>query len=131
MPFNPVIDVMIYEFRLPRIVPQMSGATPECVHAQVGDALKMGSKLVDLSVDLTSAFAQECPPISFFRVVLREAAWLRKFNVELGRFSQLDELIAVFSTDQNEDINQSAARQIRATVAGIAHHESMWTGSHR
>jgi hypothetical protein len=122
---------MIYEFRLPRIVPQMIGATVECVHAKRGDALKMGSKLVDLSVDLTSAFAQECPPISFFRVVLRESAWLRKFDVELGRFSQLDEVIAVFSTDQDEDINQSAARQIRATVAGIAHHESMWTGSHR
>ena len=122
---------MIYEFRLPRIVPQMSGATIECVHAKLGDPVKMGSKLVDFSVDLTSAFAQECPPISFFRVVLREAAWLRKFDIEPGRFSQLDEVIAVFSTDENEDIARSAARQIRTTVAGIAHHESMWTGSHR
>jgi hypothetical protein len=122
---------MIHEFRLPRIVPQMSGATIECVYAKVGDALKMGSKLVDMSVDLTSAFAQECPPISFFRVVLRETAWLRKFDVEPGRFVQLDDAIAVFSTDQNEDINQSAGRQIRMTVAGIAHHESMWTGSNR
>jgi hypothetical protein len=125
------MDVMIYEFRLPRIVPQMGGATIECLHARPGDALKMGSKLVDLSIDLSSAFAQECPPISFFRVVLREAAWLRKFDVEPGRFSQLDEVIAVFSTDQNEDISQSAPRQIRTTIAGIAYHESMWTGSHR
>jgi hypothetical protein len=120
---------MIYEFRLSRIVPQMSGATIECLHANSGDALKMGSKLLDLSVDLSSAFAQECPPISFFRVVLREAAWLRKISLEPGAFCRLDDVIAVFSTDQSEDISLQPARSIRTTVAGIAHHETMWTGS--
>jgi hypothetical protein len=122
---------MIYELKLPRIVPQMGGVTIECLHARPGDALRMGSKLVDLSVDLSSAFAQECPPISFFRVVLRETAWLRKFEIEPGRFCHLDEVIAVLSTDENEDVSQSAVRPIRTTVAGIAHHEAMWTGSHR
>jgi hypothetical protein len=121
---------MIYEFRLPLIVTQMTGATVECPHAKPGDAVKMGSKLVDLSIDLSSAFAQECPPISFFRVVLREAAWLRKFDVAPGRFCQLDEVIAVFSTDPDEDMSQPAGRAIRTTVAGIVHHEAMWTGSH-
>ena len=61
------VNHMIYQFKLPLIVPQMSSAVIECLYAKPGDALKTGSKLFDLSVDLSSAFAQECPPISFFR----------------------------------------------------------------
>jgi hypothetical protein len=121
---------MIYELRLPLIVAQMTGATVECVHARPGDSLKMGSKLIDLSIDLSSAFAQECPPISFFRVVLREAAWLRKLSAEPGQFCHLDEALAVFSTEPDEDLGASASRVVRITVAGIVHHEGMWTGSH-
>lgn len=122
---------MIYEFRLPLIVGQMSGATVECLHAKPGDALKMGSKLLDLSVDLSSAFAQECPPISFFRVVLREAALLRKLNVVPGQFCKVDELMGLLTTDPNEDLSLPPARTARTMVAGIVHHEGMWTGSHQ
>jgi hypothetical protein len=120
---------MIYEFKLPLIVTQMTGANVECLHAKVGDGLKMGSKLLDLSVDLSSAFAQECPPISFFRVVLREPVWLRKFALAPGNFTQLGDEIAVFSTTPDEDLDQPAARVVRTMVAGIVHHDGMWTGS--
>jgi hypothetical protein len=120
---------MIYEFRLPLIVTQMTGATVECLYAKPGDSLKMGSKLFDLSIDLGSVFAQECPPISFFRVVMREAAWLRKLDLAPGKFLQLEEEIAIFSTSPDEDINQPVTRPIRTTVAGIVHHDGMWTGS--
>ena len=120
---------MIFEYRLPPIVTQMSGATIECVYAKPGDAVKMGSKLVDLSIDLSSAFAQECPPISFFRVVMREAAWLRKLDLVPGQFCNLEEVMAIFTTDPAEDFSQPAVRPIRTTAAGIVHHESMWTGS--
>jgi hypothetical protein len=120
---------MIYQLRLPMIVNQMTGATVECLHAKPGDSLKMGSKLFDISVDLSSAFAQECPPISFFRIVMREAAWLRKLEVVPGKFSQLDEEMAIFSTSPDEDLDQPGARVVRTTVAGIVHHDRMWTGS--
>jgi hypothetical protein len=121
---------MIYEFRLPPIINQMTGATIECLHAKPGEPLKMGSKLFDLSIDLSSAFAQECPPISYFRVVLREAAWLRKLDLAPGTLSQLDETMAVFSSMPHEDISQPPARAVRTTIAGIVHHDGMWTGSH-
>jgi hypothetical protein len=120
---------MIYEFRLPLIVNQMTGATLECLYAKPGDSLKMGSKLFDLSIDLGSIFAQECPPVSFFRVVMREAAWLRRLDLAPGKFSELDEMMAIFSTSPDEDIEQPATRAIRTTVAGIVHHDGMWTGS--
>jgi hypothetical protein len=120
---------MIYEFRLPLIINQMTGATVECLYAQPGSSLKMGSKLFDLSIDLGSAFAQECPPVSFFRVVMREAAWLRRLDLAPGKVAQVDEVMAVFSTSPDEDIGEPAARVVRTTVAGIVHHDGMWTGS--
>jgi hypothetical protein len=120
---------MIYEFRLPLIVNQMTGATIECLYARRGDSLKMGSKLFDLSIDLGSIFAQECPPVSFFRVVMREAAWLRRLDLAPGRFSALDEVMAIFSTSPDEAVDHPVTRAIRTTVAGIVHHDGMWTGS--
>jgi hypothetical protein len=120
---------MIYELRLPVIVAQMSGATIETVYAKPGDVLKMGSKLIDISVDLSSAFSQECPPISFFRMVMREAAVLRALDVKPGQDVKLEELVAVFSTTPDESLDEAPARQVRVTVAGIVHHEDMWTGT--
>ncbi len=55
---------------------------------------------------------------------------VRKFDIALGQFCRPDEVMAVFSTAPDEDIDQAAARIVRTTVAGIVHHEDMWTGSH-
>jgi len=120
---------MIYEFRLPLIVPQMVAATVECLYAKPGEALKTGAKLLDLSVDLSSAFAQECPPVSFFRVVMREAVFLRKLDVVPGQLCHLNEILAVFSTEADEDLDVLPARAVRVAIAGIMHHSGMWTGN--
>jgi hypothetical protein len=73
----------------------------------------MGRKLVDLSADLSSAFAQEGPSISFIRVVLPKMAWFSKFEIELERFYRLNQVKAVLSTDEDEDFSQFAARPSR------------------
>src|SRR5690242_7044905 len=96
---------MIYAFRLPLINPHMSSARIECVYAEPGTALKNGSKLFDLGVDLSSAFAQECPPISFFRVVMRESVIFRKLNTDRGQLCQLGEQVALFSDKADESLD--------------------------
>jgi hypothetical protein len=120
---------MIYAFRLPLINPHMSSARIECVYAEPGTELRNGSKLFDLGVDLSSAFAQECPPISFFRIVMREPAFLRRLNVDRGRLCQLGEEVALFSSEAEEHLSAEPVRDIRFAVAGIIHHEGMWTGN--
>lgn len=120
---------MIYELRLPLIIPQMTGATVECLYASVGDSLKLGSKFMDVSVDLGSAFAQECPPVSFYRFILREPVYLRQFTAKPGQLFNLEDQIALFSTTADEPINEAPARQVRITTAGIIHHDQMWTGN--
>lgn len=120
---------MIFDFRLPLITPHMSEALIECLYAAPGSSLKTGSKLLDLSVDLSSAFSQDCAPISFFRIILRENVVLREFRPACGQPCRVGEMIAVFSSFAEEAKEQGAQRGIRFATAGIIHHSGMWTGN--
>lgn len=121
---------MFFDLSLPQISPQMPEAVIECLHAAPGSALKSGDRLLDLSVDLSSSFAQDCPPISYFRIIVRESVVLRELHVARGQACKAGELIAVFSTAADESKNQPAQRGIRFATAGILHHSGMWTGNH-
>ena len=92
---------MLYDLRLPKINPNMSSAIVECVYAKPGILLKAGEKLFDLSVDLSGGYSQYCPPISYFRVVVREKLWLQKTLVNLGDSCDVGDTLALFSTDQD------------------------------
>jgi pyruvate/2-oxoglutarate dehydrogenase complex dihydrolipoamide acyltransferase (E2) component len=120
---------MIFEFRLPLISPHMSEALIECLYATPGSTLKTGDKLLDLSVNLSDSFSQDCPPISFYRIILREKAVLRAYRLACGESCKVGEVIAVFSTDPDETLDQPAQRGIRLATAGIIHHSGMWTGN--
>ena len=119
------------EFRLPLVTPHMSEAIIESLHAVPGTPLKTGAKLLDLSVDLSGAFAQDCPPISFFRIVLRETVALRRFLVEPGVSCKAGDLIAIFSTSLDEADDAEVQRGVRIAIAGIMHHADMFTGNAR
>jgi len=119
---------MIYDFKLTQFNPHMSSALIECVYCEPNSALKMGAKFMDLSVDLGSAFAQECPPISFYRLVFREGAFLRTWHVSPGDTCAVGDVLATFSTTPDEPLDQDITRPLRMTVAGIMYHEGMWTG---
>jgi pyruvate/2-oxoglutarate dehydrogenase complex dihydrolipoamide acyltransferase (E2) component len=120
---------MFFDLSLPQISPHMPEAVIECLHAVPGASLKSGDKLLDLSVDLSSSFAQDCPPISYFRIVMRESVVLREFHVTRGQACKVGELIAVFSTVADETKDRSAQRGVRIATAGILHHSGMWTGN--
>jgi hypothetical protein len=120
---------MIFEFRLPLISPHMTVALIECLYPAPGASLKTGDKLLDLRVDLTSTFKQDCPPVSFYRIIMRENAVLREFLLGAGGSCKPGDLIAVFSTSAVEARDQPAQRPIRFATAGIVHHPAMWTGN--
>ena len=122
---------MLYDLRLSKINSNMSSAVVECSYAEPGTFLKAGDKLFDLSVDLSSGFSQYCPPISYFRVVVREKLWLRKTLVIPGDNCDVGALLALFSTEPGEAIEAAPARAIRVTTAGITHHPGLWTASNQ
>lgn len=121
---------MILEFRLPLLIPHMSEALIECLYAVPDATLKAGDRLVDLRVDLSSAFSQDCPPISYFRIILRENAILREFRLNCGQYCKVGELIAEFSSVA-EGRDPRAPRGVRFATAGIMHHQGMWTAQNR
>jgi hypothetical protein len=122
---------MLYDLRLPTINPNMSAAVVECVYPDPGALLKPGEKLFDLSVDLSSGFSQYCPPISYFRVVVREKIWLRKTFVVPGNDCEIGAMLALFSTEPDEAIDATPARSIRIATAGINYHEGLWSASNQ
>ncbi len=122
---------MRYELRLNKINPNMTAAAVECVYATPGSVLKVGDKLCDISVDLSSGFSQYCPPISYFRVVVREKARLQKMLVVPGDNCDVGQLMAIFSAEHDEPGEEGPARPLRITTAGINHHSGMWSASDR
>jgi hypothetical protein len=122
---------MLFDLRLPKINPNMSAAVMECLYATPDTLLKAGDKLFDLSVDLSGGFSQYCPPISYFRVVVREKLWLRKTFVAPGASCDVGAMLALFSTEQDESFDGTPARAIRITTAGIAHHQGLWSASNQ
>jgi hypothetical protein len=125
------IYTMLYDLRLPKINPNMTAAIVECIYNNPGTQLTVGDKLFDLSVDLSSGFSQYCPPISYFRVVVREKLWLQKTLVAPGDTCEVGAVLALFSTEQDEFLEAEAARSIRITTAGIAHHAGLWSASNQ
>ena len=113
---------MQLEFELPAIVPQMVEAKVLQLLAKEGDGLAMGAGLVELEVDLSSYVIHDCPPISYFRIVLREAAWLRRFAVTVGETVPVGRIIAQLSTTPDESLGGDGARRVRVNVAGVIPH---------
>ncbi len=109
---------MILALSLPAILPEMTEACVTGILSTPG-ALRPGAPLLDLSVDLSAVALQDCPPISYYRLALREAAWLRRVMVAVSDRPAVGATLLLFSTEADEDLSQAPARQIRHMVAGI------------
>jgi hypothetical protein len=90
-------------YRLPVILPGMKVARIERIYAAPGSCLEPGAKLMDLRIDLSGSVAHDCPPVSFFRLVMRERAWLTRLASSSGEEVAVDAPLAWFSTDPNEE----------------------------
>jgi hypothetical protein len=49
--------------------------------------------------------------------------------VARGQLCELGELVALFSNEADESLSAAPVRDIRLTVAGIIHHDGLWTGN--
>lgn len=110
---------MLLDLTLPRISEHMTSALVRTIYAEVGTALPLGAKLLDLRVDLSAVMPQDCPPISMYRIALRDRVWLRKLAVAPGDDIAVGALMGLFSTDPEESLDGDAARSVRVTIAGI------------
>lgn len=116
---------MLLSLTLPRINAYMTIAIIDAVHASVGTALPIGGKLVDLTIDLSAAAPHDCPPISHYRLTMRDRAWLRRIDVAPGDEPAVGASLALFSTEPDEPLDAPPARALRVAVAGLIN-QSLW-----
>jgi hypothetical protein len=114
--------VVLLNLNLPRINEYMTAAIVEAAYASEGGEIAMGAKLFDLTVDLSAAAPHDCPPISHYRLVLREKAWLRRLAVKPGDEPLVGAPLALFSTDPDEPLDAAPGRAVRIAVATIMFH---------
>jgi len=110
---------LILSLTLNRLQEQMAFGVVDRVHMTIGAALPIGAKLLDLKVDLSGAQAHDCPPITYFRLVSRDRAWLRDLKVTVGQTCDVGAVMALFSTTPDEPLDQMVEREIRASAAAI------------
>jgi len=110
---------------VPRINAYMTTAIVEKVYAADGEDLKVGAKLLDITVDLSVAAPHDCPPISHYRLVLREPARLRRVLVGRGDEPAVGAPLALFTTEPDEPLDAEAGRPLRVAIAAILS-QSAW-----
>jgi pyruvate/2-oxoglutarate dehydrogenase complex dihydrolipoamide acyltransferase (E2) component len=118
---------LLLNLTLPQIVPVMTSGVIEAIHADVGTNMKSGSKLVDVSVDLSAVAPQDCPPVSLYRLVVRDRLWLRSLAVARGDEIPVGAPLAQFTTEADEPLDVAPARQPRITIAGIVFPADAWS----
>jgi len=110
--------VLLY-LALPRIVEPMSCAFVDAVYVEEDARLGLGAKLIDLTVDLSAGAAHDCPPISHYRIALRDEVWARRLLVAAGDEVAVGAPLALFSTEADEPLDGPPARAARISVIGI------------
>jgi len=104
----------------------MTTAVIKAVHAKVGAPVSSGGKFLDLSVDLSSYADHDCPAISYFRIAVRERAWVRRLPVCAGDELAPGATLAHLSTEPDEALDAQPFRAARLSVAGILFQPEWW-----
>ena len=110
---------MLLNLLAPRINEYMTTAQAHAIHAREGEDLAPGAKLMDLLVDLSATADHDCPPVSLYRLVLRDKARLRRLDVGVGDEVGVGAALGAFLTDPQEPLDGPPARAARVTIAGI------------
>lgn len=117
---------MILTVMLPQVNANMKSAMVQALYPSEGTLLVPGAKLLDLKVDLSLAVGHDCPPVSFYRLALRERAWLRKLLVAAEDDVAVGAPLAILSTEPDESLDPAPGRDARLSIAGILYQSDWW-----
>jgi hypothetical protein len=110
---------MILALRLPRVGDRMQRGTVRRLIAHVGEALRPGTPLLEVRVDLDQDEAQDCPPLFFFRLIATERAFLRTLSIAPGDIVEAGGVLGVATTTPDELCGETAVRALRTTSVAI------------
>lgn len=104
---------------LPATNEALGSARIDEVYIEAGQALALGSRLVDFTVGLDAAASQDCPPITHYRMTLREKAWVGRVDVEPGQDVAVGDVLALLSVNPGDPLDPDAVRTARVSMAAI------------
>jgi len=120
---------LLLTLTMPRINELATSAVVDAIHADVGAALSLGAKILDVRIDLSAIAPQDCPPASLYRLALRDRVFLRSLAVARGDEVEVGAVLATFSTERDEPLEGESARAVRVSVAGILAQPDDWDGT--
>jgi len=118
---------MLMNLTLPPINTLSTFAIVNNIHASVGENMQLRKTLMDVAIDLSAVVQHDCPPVSHFRIVVRDHVYLRRLDVIRGDRPSVGANLAIFSTEPDEPLDGAVARQVRVAMAGIIPQE-FWSG---
>ena len=110
---------MILNLTLPRVGEAMQSGTIHRVLARPGDALRPGSPLLEVRVDLGAGKAQDCPPVFHFRLLSTERAVLRTLLPAAGDLLAVGAPLGVATSTADEPCDGPGARALRTTSVAV------------
>lgn len=117
---------MLIDIPLPRLHELMTTGVVTRVHVAPGSTLAVGAPLVDVRVDLSNAAAHDCPPVSYFRVVLRDTGVLRTLAAQVGSDLAPGQRLGLLTTTADEPLEGNPARAARLTTVGVLGLDEEW-----
>jgi len=113
---------MILSLTLPRMGDLTRPGTVHRVIAHAGDALRPGTPLLEIRVDLDGANARDCPALIYYRLIATERAYLRSLLVETGDVVEVAAAIGVATTIATEALAGPPVRALRTSSVSIQVH---------
>lgn len=117
---------MLLAIELPRLHDLMTTAVVTAVHAVPGATLESGAPLFDIRIDLSHAAAHDCPPVSWFRVILRDRGVLRALTVAEDSEVAAGERVGLVASAPDESTSGEPARAARLTAVGLVGPDPEW-----
>lgn len=88
---------------LPQIMNGMTNGEITRAHITEGVSIKRGTPLFEIRVDLSGVVQLDCPPISSYRLVAREAGTVDSVAVTVGDTIEIGSLLATFTSPREDD----------------------------
>lgn len=110
---------MLLSLLLPNTNEGLGRARIDAIYPAVGDALEPGARLFDFTIGLDAASEFDCPPVTSYRMILREAARVHRVDAEPGQMLAAGEALGLLVSGADAALDGEPQRGARVSVAAI------------
>ena len=110
---------MLLKLVLPVANEALPTARIDAVHISSAQQLMPGARLIDFTVGVDAGTIHDCPPITHYRMTLRERASVVRIDAAEGESLAAGATLALLATEPGDDAATDPVRSARVSVAAI------------